>query len=130
MLKDVSLLSEEKAIEIDSFVYTMPSSLFTETLHEGANVTGDAMLHYANRVREAVNRFFIKESDQWKDDMIQFLDENPLEVTEQAEQKVQLLNRKNISNTGIRRNRRTRLVHSKKSVKTPSLTVRKERDEL
>ena len=129
MLKDVSLLSEEKAIEIDSFVYTMPSSLFTETLHEGANVTGDALLHYANRVRDAVNRFFIKESDQWKDDMIQFLHENPLEVTEQAEQKVQLLNQKILAIQALEEIE-GKISAFEKSVKTPSLTVRKERDEL
>ncbi|WP_313890919.1 dynamin family protein [Psychrobacillus sp.] len=129
MLKDVSLLTAERTTEIDEQQIIISDSLIREPLHDGASTTGDAILHYANRVRDAVNRFFIRETDGWKEQTIQFIQENPLEETERVAQKNQLLTEKILAIRALEEID-AKLAEFDKTTKTPSLDVRKERDQL
>ncbi|TQR19725.1 dynamin family protein [Psychrobacillus vulpis] len=127
MLKDVSLLSIEKSTEIDEKEFEILASLISDTLHDGASTTGDAILHYANRVRDAVNRFFIRETDSWKEQIIREMHQNPIEDTERAAQKAQSLNEKMLAIQALEEID-TKLDVIEKVVTNPPLDYRKERD--
>ncbi|SES07835.1 dynamin family protein [Psychrobacillus sp. OK032] len=127
MLKNVSLLSDEKVLEIEKIDFQLPLSIIKESLHEGANTTGDAILHYANRVQEAINRFFVRETDSWKVEIAKEINENPMEESEKVEQKILQLNKKLLAIHTIEEMEGKMQVFTKE-VKTPSLAIRKERD--
>ncbi len=65
-LKDVGALNEERASVIDAYVFDLPFSLIEQQVQTGALLTGDAVLNFANRVAEATKRYFIQETDSWK----------------------------------------------------------------
>lgn len=129
MLKDVALLTDEQSEEIDEKVYGLPHSVITETLHDGAGTTGDAILHYCNRVRDAVNRFFTKETDQWKEQKIQFIQDHPVEETGRVEQKTLRLTEQMLAIQSLEEIE-DKLNGFGKTLKVPTLTARKERDVL
>ncbi|EON72485.1 dynamin family protein [Lysinibacillus sphaericus] len=66
-LKDVGALGEERAAAIDAYVFDLPFSLIEQQVQIGAILTGDAVLNFANRVAEATKRYYIQETDKWKD---------------------------------------------------------------
>ncbi|CAM5298718.1 GTPase OS=Lysinibacillus sphaericus OX=1421 GN=LS41612_14650 PE=4 SV=1 [Lysinibacillus sphaericus] len=66
-LKDVGALSEERAQAVDAYVFDLPFSLIEQQVQVGAILTGEAVLNFANRVAEATKRYFIQETDVWKD---------------------------------------------------------------
>ena len=63
--KDVGALNEEIAAQIDTYDYTIPTSIVEEQIQKGALLTGDALLNFANRVADAVKRYFIRQTDSW-----------------------------------------------------------------
>ncbi|MFB5086735.1 dynamin family protein [Psychrobacillus sp. PGGUH221] len=129
MLKDVSLLSNERANEIDGLDFEISSLFIADSLHEGAGITGDSILHYANRVQETVNRFFVRETDIWKEKMIIAMNENPVEDTEKADQKTEVLNEKILAIQSLEEIDE-RIHGFEQETKTPALAIRKERDQL
>ncbi|MFF2752739.1 dynamin family protein [Psychrobacillus sp. NPDC058041] len=129
MLKDVSLLTTERTNEIDEKVFDIFSTLISEPLHDGASTTGDAILHYANRVQDAVTRYFIRETDSWKDQTMRFMNEHPIEETEKIAQKTQILNEKMLAIHTIE-GIDTKLHSFELAIKTPDLALRRERDQL
>jgi len=66
-LKDVGALTEQYVTEIDAIEFALPFSIIEDQIHQGALLTGDALLNFANRVSEATKRYFIQETDMWKD---------------------------------------------------------------
>ncbi len=66
-LKDVGALAEQTASQIDSIDFTLPFSIIEDQIHKGSLITGDALLNFANRVADATKRYFIQETDIWKD---------------------------------------------------------------
>nr|WP_106778789.1 dynamin family protein [Lysinibacillus timonensis] len=66
-LRDVGALTEQSASTIDSMSFNIPFTLIEEQIHKGSLVTGDAVLNFANRVAEATKRYFVQETDSWKD---------------------------------------------------------------
>lgn len=93
-LKDVGALTDERASQIDAIAFDVPFTLIEECVQRNAIVTGDAVLNFANRVREATRRYFIRETDAWKDSQIPLLKE--LGETSQApvQQKLNNLEKK------------------------------------
>lgn len=129
MLKDVSLLTTERSNEIDEKIFEILSSLISEPLHDGASTTGDAILHYANRVQDAVTRFFIRETDSWKDQTMRFINDHPIEETGKIAQKTQILNEKMLAIQTIE-GLDIKLHSFELAIKTPDLALRRERDQL
>ncbi|BDH61440.1 GTPase [Lysinibacillus sp. PLM2] len=74
-LRDVGALTEQTASEIDHIKFEIPFSVIEDQIHKGSLVTGDAVLNFANRVAEATKRFFIQETDKWKDQQANLLNE-------------------------------------------------------
>ena len=67
-LKDVGALTDERATQIDERAFNVPFAVIEEQVPSNVMVTGDAVLNFANRVAEATKRFFIRETDAWKDE--------------------------------------------------------------
>lgn len=129
MLKNVSLLSDESLLKVDEKDFRLPLSLIKDSLHEGANTTGDALLHYANRVQEAINRYFIRQTDAWKEETAKQIEASPTEENGKMEQKILLLNKKLLAIQTIE-DMDAKMHDFSLSVKTPPLAIRKERDAL
>ena len=66
-LKDVGALSDERAVAVDAHAFDLSFSLIEDQIQTGAILTGDAVLNFANRVAEATRRFYIQNTDAWKD---------------------------------------------------------------
>ena len=73
VLKDTGALTEERARDIDAMAFAIPFSLIEDQVQKGALVTGDAVLNFANRVADATKRYFIRETDAWRDAQIPML---------------------------------------------------------
>lgn len=74
-LKDVGALTDERASQIDAIQFNVPFSLIEDQVQRNSIVTGDAVLNFANRVREATRRYFSRETDAWKDEQTALLKE-------------------------------------------------------
>lgn len=94
LLKDVGALTDERAGEIDAISFDVPFSLIEECVQKNAIVTGDAVLNFANRVREATRRYFIRETDAWKESQIPLLKEISETAQAPARQKLKNLEKK------------------------------------
>ena len=129
MLKDVSLLTEEKIKQIDEIDFSISIDLIDNSIQEGASTTGNAILNFANRVTEAVNRYYINRTDLWKDENIHYIEESPIEDEDQIASKTNNLNEKKLAIQTLEEID-TRIQAFEKTVSTPSLPIRKERDEL
>ncbi|QUG41465.1 dynamin family protein [Psychrobacillus sp. INOP01] len=129
MLKDVSLLTEDKANQIDAIQFSVSTDLIDNSLHEGASTSGNAILNFANRVTEEVNRYYINQTDLWKEENIHYIEENPIENEDQIESKTKDLNEKKLAIHALEEID-TRIQTFEKTVTTPSLPIRKDRDEL
>ena len=67
-LRDVGALSDELANSIDQIQYDVPFSLIENQVQKDALVTGDAVLNFANRVAEATKRYFVQETEVWREE--------------------------------------------------------------
>lgn len=85
-LKDVGALTDERAAQIDGMEFDVPFSLIEEQVQRNSIVTGDAVLNFANRVREATRRYFMRETDAWRDSQTSILKE----VSEKSQAPVQM----------------------------------------
>ena len=129
MLKDVSLLTDEKIHQIDDIQFSISPELIDNSLHEGASTTGNAILNFANRVTESINRYYINQTDVWKEENIHYIEESPIEDEDQIESKTKDLNEKRLAIHALEEID-TKIRTFEKTVTTPSLPIRKERDEL
>ena len=66
-LKEVGVLTDERADQIDAIQFDVPFTLIESQIKQGSLVTGDALLNFANRVAENTKRYFIEATDEWKD---------------------------------------------------------------
>lgn len=85
-LKDVGALTDERAAQIDARPFQVPFSVIEDQVQSNVMVTGDAVLNFANRVAEATKRYFIRETDAWKDEQQAVLKQ----VAEEAAAPVQM----------------------------------------
>lgn len=74
-LKDVGALTDQLIAQIDGTEFSLPLSIIEDQIHKGSLVTGDAVLNFANRVAEATKRYFVQETDSWKDGQEEMLNE-------------------------------------------------------
>lgn len=93
-LKDVGALNDEKAKEIDQIQFDLSFSLIADQVQNNTVVTGDAVLNFANRVREATNRFFVQETEKWREEQIPLLQEVAKNASEPVALKLKGLKRK------------------------------------
>ncbi|ANU10708.1 hypothetical protein A1A1_09581 [Planococcus antarcticus DSM 14505] len=65
-LKDAGLLTDNESLAIDDMIFSVPFSVVEEQTSTGASMTGDAVLNFANSISTAVQRWFIRETEDWK----------------------------------------------------------------
>ncbi|MGK7378217.1 dynamin family protein [Planococcus sp. 1R117A] len=65
-LKDAGHLTDSESLAIDDLVFDVPFSLVEEQVPRGASITGDAVLNFANSISTAVQRWFVRETEAWK----------------------------------------------------------------
>ncbi|WKA53323.1 dynamin family protein [Planococcus shixiaomingii] len=65
-LKDAGLLTDEEALSIDDRKFDVPFSVVEDQIPRGAVLSGDAVLNFANNITSAVQKWFINETDGWK----------------------------------------------------------------
>ena len=65
-LKDAGKLTDTESLAIDEMVFDVPMSLVEEQVPRGASNTADAVLNFANSISTAVQRWFIRETEAWK----------------------------------------------------------------
>ena len=86
-IKDVGLLSDEQSLTIDSIEFHPPLQLIDDQLQKGSLVTADSVLNFANRVAEATKKWFIQQTDGWKNEQAKAIDELPEDESGQADSK-------------------------------------------
>lgn len=65
-LKDAGLLTDSDSLAIDDMKLEPPFSVVEDQLPKGVLVTGDTVLNFANSLSVAIQRWFIKETESWK----------------------------------------------------------------
>ncbi|MGB3260572.1 dynamin family protein [Paenisporosarcina sp.] len=76
-LKDVGLLSDEQSLEIDQMEFHPPLEIIDEQIQKGSLVTADSVLNFANRVTDTTKKWFIQQTDGWKNIQAKVIDDLP-----------------------------------------------------
>ncbi|WP_040228435.1 dynamin family protein [Bhargavaea cecembensis] len=85
-LREAGILTDEQALEIDRMEFDVPLSVIESQIPEGALVTGDTVLNFTETVRQSVIRWFIRETDGWKDEQAEKIAGRANESTDRLEQ--------------------------------------------
>ncbi|HWK24181.1 MAG TPA: dynamin family protein [Ureibacillus sp.] len=65
-LREVGVLTDERASNIDAMQFDVPFSLIENQIKQGSLLTGDALLNFANRVAESTKRYFMDATEEWR----------------------------------------------------------------
>lgn len=93
-LKDVGVLTDERASNIDSMSFDVPFSLIEQQVKKDSLVTGDAVLNFANRVAEATKRYFIEATEIWRDQQKDVLADASKQLSAPVKAKLKVLEEK------------------------------------
>ena len=93
-LKDAALLSDEESLAIDDMVFDVPFSIVENQIPKGAVLTGDTVLNYANSITSAVQKWFINETESWKNAQSEKFNGLPDEAATEMDMKSEQLNQK------------------------------------
>ena len=93
-LKDVGALTDERAAQIDARPFHVPFSVIEDQVQSNVMVTGDAVLNFANRVAEATKRFFVRETDAWKEEQKAVLKQVAAEAAAPVQLKINAMKNK------------------------------------
>lgn len=93
-LKEVGVLTDERAGQIDALQFDVPFSTIEGQIKQGSLATGDALLNFANRVAESTKRYFIEATDEWKDRQQDVLKEASQNLSSPVEAKLKVLKEK------------------------------------
>lgn len=75
VLRDTGALTEDQTRAIDAMAFDIPFSTIEDQVQKGAMVTGEAVLNFSNRVAEATKRYFIRETDKWREEQLPRLEQ-------------------------------------------------------
>lgn len=76
-LKDIGLLTDDESLTIDETQFHPPLSIIEDQIQKGALITADSILNFANRVTEATRKWFIRETESWKNEKAERIDDLP-----------------------------------------------------
>jgi len=93
-LKEVGVLTDERADAIDAIHFDVPFSLIENQVKQGSLLTADALLNFANRVAEGTKRYFIDATDEWKDQQGEVLKEASQSLSTPVQAKLKVLKEK------------------------------------
>ncbi|MET1013061.1 MAG: dynamin family protein, partial [Paenisporosarcina sp.] len=78
-LKDVGILTDEESIKIDEKQFNPSIQLIDDQVREGALLTADSVLNFSNAVADATRKWFVQETDQWKNQVSEQIKDIPEE---------------------------------------------------
>lgn len=93
-LKDAGLLTDERSIEIDGMDMSVPFEEIDTYLNVSDVVTGDTVLNMAEQMKSAIQQFFRKRTEDWKQEMSSIAASAGNEHSEQLLQSIQSLEQK------------------------------------
>jgi predicted GTPase len=67
-LKDVGLLTDTASLAIDDLAFYPPLQVIDEQIKKGALLTADSVLNFANSVADATRKWFVRETESWKNE--------------------------------------------------------------
>ncbi|RLQ92525.1 dynamin family protein [Planomicrobium sp. Y74] len=93
-LKDAALLTDKDSLEIDDMELEVPFSVVEEQMPKGVLITGDTVLNFANSLSVAIQRWFIKETESWKNAQKEKFESLPEDAGTEIGMKAETLNQK------------------------------------
>lgn len=93
-LKDIGLLTDHESLTIDETQFHPPLSIIEDQIQKGALITADSILNFANRVTEATRKWFIRETEAWKNEKAELIDTLPEEKMGLADSKSKVFSEK------------------------------------
>lgn len=93
-LREAGLLTDEDALYIDNMNVELPLSVIGSQVPQGALVTGDTVLNFTEAVRQSTIRWFIRETDSWKEEQMSRIADAANERTDVELQQSTVLDRK------------------------------------
>ncbi|WP_019413496.1 dynamin family protein [Paenisporosarcina sp. TG20] len=86
-LKNVGLLTDEHSLTIDQIEFHPSLQLIDNQILKGSLVTADAVLNFANRVADATKKWFIQQTEEWKKQQAQAIEDLPEDESGLADSK-------------------------------------------
>ncbi|WP_033541635.1 dynamin family protein [Planococcus sp. CAU13] len=93
-LRDAGFLTDSESLAIDDLKLEPPFSLVEEQLPKGVLITGDTVLNFANSLSVAIQRWFIKETEGWKNAQKESFESLPDDAGTEIGMKAETLNQK------------------------------------
>lgn len=93
-LRDAGLLTDKESLAIDDMELKLPFSIVEGQLPKGVLITGDTVLNFANTLTVAIQRWFIKETESWKNAQEGKFDSLPEDAGTEIGMKAENLNQK------------------------------------
>ncbi|TAA72272.1 dynamin family protein [Planococcus salinarum] len=93
-LKDAGLLTDSDSLRIDDMELIPPFSVVEDQLPKGVLITGDTVLNFANSLSVAIQRWFIKETESWKNAQKEKFESLPEDTGTEMGMKAETLNQK------------------------------------
>ncbi|MET0785613.1 MAG: dynamin family protein, partial [Paenisporosarcina sp.] len=118
-LKDVGILTDEESIKIDEKQFNPSIQLIDDQVREGALLTADSVLNFSNAVADATRKWFVQETDQWKNQVSEQIKDIPEEQYGLADTKLSEYQEKAVAIRSIEKLEQN-LVKFKKESSLPS----------
>ncbi len=93
-LKDAALLTDRDSLAIDEMQLEPPFSVVEDQMPKGVLITGDTVLNFANSLSTAIQRWFIKETENWKNGQKEKFESLPDDAGTEVGMKAETLNQK------------------------------------
>ncbi|WP_422123380.1 dynamin family protein [Planococcus sp. X10-3] len=93
-LRDAALLTDRDSLAIDDLSMTPPFSVVEDQMPKGVLITGDTVLNFANSLSVAIQRWFIKETEGWKNAQKEKFESIPEDAGTEIGMKAETLNQK------------------------------------
>ncbi|WP_282019777.1 dynamin family protein [Planomicrobium okeanokoites] len=93
-LKDAAILTDRDSLAIDDMELEVPFSVVEDQMPKGVLITGDTVLNFANSLSVGIQRWFIKETEGWKNAQKEKFESLPEDAGTEIGMKAETLNQK------------------------------------
>lgn len=119
-LKDVGILTDTASLAIDEQSFYPPLHVIDEQIKKGALLTADSVLNFANSVADATRKWFVRETESWKNEIAREIDTLPEDEFGLADAKAEEFREKVLAIDTLEE-METKLVFYKKEQVVPSM---------
>lgn len=129
LLKEASILTDERSLAIDAMNLDIPFSTIVKQFNTSDVMTGDTILNYANQMKANITLAFRQLTDEWKREMSDIISTSGKASNGELQPKIDNLNEK-IHAIGLVYDLTQRLEMVTEEIENPSNTALENRDEL